>query len=160
ESFPFKAYPGDAHLRHVFAGECAGFVCFEADHLRDLIARVLPFEAGELCPAVVWAFGILHHLPEAFETRVFLSMEDKRRRREIREQTQLVSLRENHFARPGLLRQDFPFGLFRIVYRRPPLRGITRVARGLLCSRCGMRSEDEQKTRGDDQAGTRSVRYG
>src|SRR6266700_1332120 len=93
-----------------------------------VIARVFPFDAGELCARIVWAFGILHHLPEAFETRVFLSMEDKRSPREIREQTQLVSLREDHFARAGLLRQDFPFGLFRIVYRRPPVRGITRVA--------------------------------
>src|SRR6266446_10986891 len=86
ESFAFEAYPGDAHLRHVITRERAGFVRFEADHLRDLIARVFPFEAGKLCARIVRAFGIFHHLPEAFETRVFLSMEDKWRRREIRKQ--------------------------------------------------------------------------
>src|SRR5205823_11953279 len=92
EPFPFEAYPGDSHLGHVLTGERAGFVRFEADHLGDLIAGVIPFEAGELCARIVWAFGILHHLPEAFETRVFLSMEDKWRRREIRKQPELVSL--------------------------------------------------------------------
>src|SRR5437868_12258519 len=92
ESFAFKAYPGDSHLGHVLTRKRAGFVRFEADHLRDLIARVLPFEAGKLCARIVRPFGIFHHLPEAFETRVFLSMEDKWRRREIRKQPELVSL--------------------------------------------------------------------
>src|SRR5437588_8375567 len=85
ESFAFEAYPGDAHLRHVLTGERPGFVRFEADHLRNLIAGVLPFRAGKRRARIVGAFGILHHLPEAFETCVFLSMEHKRRRREIRE---------------------------------------------------------------------------
>ena len=53
ESFAFEAYPGDAHLRHVLTGEGAGFVRFEADHLRDLIARVLPFEARKLRARII-----------------------------------------------------------------------------------------------------------
>src|SRR5438105_1496935 len=92
ESFAFEAYPGDAHFCHVLTGEHAGFVRLEADHLRDLLARVFPFEAGKLCARIVRPFGIFHHLPEAFETRVFLSMEDKWRRREIRKQLEIVSL--------------------------------------------------------------------
>src|ERR1700752_2141432 len=132
ELFTLETDPGDAHLLHVGFAQIAGTFGFEADHLRDLLAGKFPLDARKLSPRVIGAFRILHHLPEAFETCVTFSAKDKWRRSKVGKDSQLVTLGENYFAGVYFLRQDFPVRFFRIVYRRPPMCGITRVAGGLL----------------------------
>src|SRR5947207_12418589 len=132
KAIALEADPRNPHLLHVSFREVAGVPGFEADHLRHLLTGIFPFETGRFRPRIVRPLGIEHHLPEAFDARIPLSVKDKWRSREVGKQAKLVELGENDLARAGFLRQDFPIGLLRIVYWRPPVRGIARIAHRLL----------------------------
>ena len=119
-------------LSGLIAGQGTRMVRLKAGHLRDLFARVLPFETGKLSAWIAGPFRIFHHLPKAFQTRVTLAVKYKWRRRKVRKQTEFIPLGKNYFARSSLLRQDLPAGFLRIDYRSPPVRRITRITRWLL----------------------------
>lgn len=133
--------PRDAELHQVLLGEITGAFGVERRHLRDLFPRVAPRHAGRVGARVVRAFGIFHHLPEAFEAGVALAAKRERRRCEVGEQAEFVAFGENDFARAGSLWENFPCGHAIGGNRRPPVRGIIGARREKFrgCARLNLR---------------------
>ena len=127
---PFEGHPVDVHLFHVRLGQCARIFGLEGRHLRDSFSRVLPRNAGEVRTRIAGTLRVQHHLPESLYAGVAFAVKRERRGCEVRENSQLIPLGQDHFSGFRRLRQDFPLRFVGFGNGRPPVRWIMRLSLG------------------------------
>src|ERR1035437_375391 len=127
ESLSLEGHPGNAHLPHVLLARRPCSLGLESGQLRHLLAGQGPVQSGKGEARVVGSFGILHHLPKAFQAGVALAVEGEWGCGKIGQQAKLVALGEDYFAGARLLWQDFPRRRAFLGYHRPPMAWIMRI---------------------------------